>query len=103
VDFDEDGDLGIAAIYFFPDYKTAPEESFVYLRKDGKNHFTASTFSGSARGRWMVMDTGDLDGDGDTDIVLGSCVFETNEDGKKYESRWWDKGTALLILKNNKF
>jgi hypothetical protein len=103
VDFDKDGDLDIAAISFFPDYKNAPEESFVYLQNNGKKGFTASTFPDPARGRWMVMDTGDLDSDGDTDIVLGACVFETNEDGKKYESRWRDQGVALLILKNKTF
>ena len=41
-DFDQDGDLDIAAISFFPDYERSPRESFVYLENQGGLNFTAS-------------------------------------------------------------
>lgn len=41
-------------------------------------NFDAFTFSGSADGRWMAMDAGDMDGDGDLDILLGSMIFGTD-------------------------
>ncbi|MCS1411683.1 MAG: hypothetical protein M2R45_04884 [Verrucomicrobia subdivision 3 bacterium] len=65
-DFDLDGDLDIAAISYFPDYNKAPEESFVLLWNDGAYRFRAQTFPQSYRGRWLTMDAGDLDGDGES-------------------------------------
>ena len=76
-DFDGGGDLDIAAISYFPDYDKSPEESFVFLENIGtKSHleFKPHTFPDSARGRWLTMDVGDVDGDGDLDIVLGGAL-----------------------------
>lgn len=73
-DFDGDGDLDIAAISFFPDYERSPEESFVYLENQGGLNFRAASFPESVRGRWITLDAGDVDGDGDEDVILGSFV-----------------------------
>ena len=74
-DFDNDGDLDIAAISFFPDFSAALRESFVYLENQGGLRFTASTSRELQRGRWMTMDVGDTDGDGDVDVVLGGAYL----------------------------
>jgi hypothetical protein len=50
----------------------------------------------------MVMDAGDLDGDGDTDLVLGSCLMETTPQGKPYEQQWLRTGSSFLILENTR-
>lgn len=97
-DFDEDGDLDIAAISFFPDYDQSPEESFVYLENKGDMKFEASTFTESTAGRWIAMDIGDVDGDGDVDIILGSMIFGT--DYKDYFNTWAKNGIPYLILEN---
>ena len=34
-DFDNDGDLDIAAISFYPDFEIEKRESFVYLQNNG--------------------------------------------------------------------
>ena len=99
-DFDQDGDLDIAAISFFPDYEKSPNESFVYLENKGNMQFTASTFSQCIVGRWLVMDVGDLDGDGDLDIVLGSYI---NGPGAvpAWLKRDWDRfSPSILVLRN---
>jgi hypothetical protein len=97
-DFDQDGDIDIVAISFFPDYENSPEESFIYLENKGNMQFEASTFEGSSEGRWIVMDVGDIDGDGDVDIILGSMIFGT--DYTEYFDKWIDHGLPFIILEN---
>ena len=75
-DFDNDGDPDIAAISYFPDFSEALRESFVYLENQGDLEFTASTSRELTRGRWMTMDAGDIDGDGDVDVVLGGAYLQ---------------------------
>ncbi len=97
-DFDQDGDIDIAAISFFPDYEKSPEESFVYLENKGEMNFEAQTFAGSTDGRWMAMDAGDMDGDGDLDILLGSMIFGT--DHTRYFEKWSDGTLPFAWLEN---
>lgn len=77
-DFDKDGDVDLATISYFPDVKTQPEESFVYLENSGKLHFTPFTIQQYHRGRWITMDAADIDSDGDDDIVIGSLIPKDN-------------------------
>lgn len=100
-DYDLDGDLDIAAISFFPDYLRYPEESFIYLENKGKLKFENYSFAQSSKGRWIVMDAGDMDADGDIDLVLGSFVYlipqgDTTGLGKK----WLSDGPSVIVLEN---
>jgi hypothetical protein len=101
-DFDGDGDLDIAAIAFYPDYQNSPRESFVYLENQGNLKFSPSTFSQCIAGRWIVMDAGDIDGDGDLDIVLGSYVHGPTKVPEFLSQNWEKQGPSLMILKNNR-
>ena len=103
VDFDQDGDLDIAAISFFPDYASAPQESFVYLQNRGNMQFVAHTFAEAQDARWLTMDAGDVDLDGDADIVLGACVRGGSNVPKEVEQRWQREATSVLILRNKLF
>lgn len=98
-DYDHDGDIDIAAISFFPDYKSQPDESFVYYENDGNNNYTLSTIDNPTMGRWIVMDKGDADGDGDTDIILGSLAFEVVPDNGLV-GQWVNKGVGFILLRN---
>ena len=99
-DFDEDGDLDIAAISYFPDYENRPEESFVYYENVGNFEFQASTFEQQPSGKWLTMETGDIDGDGDIDIVLGSAMFMTSEVPSQFRKNWRKRTGGLMVLEN---
>lgn len=99
-DFDGDGDLDIVAISFFPDYEKSPEESFVYLENRGNSRYAAHTFREGISGRWLTMDVGDLDGDGDLDIVLGSYIRGPSKVPSFLSKDWEATGASFLILRN---
>ncbi|MEO6220085.1 MAG: VCBS repeat-containing protein, partial [Ginsengibacter sp.] len=74
-DFDNDGDIDIVSIAFYPDFQKRPEESFIFWENSGDNTYNKYTFSGFAEGRWLTMDAGDMDGDGDQDIIIGNAFI----------------------------
>jgi hypothetical protein len=100
-DFDQDGDLDIAAISFYPDYSAEHPEAFTYLRNDGRLRFTPFTNEASNDGRWMTMDVGDVDGDGDADVVLGGAYIPVGM--LAYPDKLQElteNGPSILLLKN---
>jgi hypothetical protein len=100
-DFDLDGDLDIAAISYFPDYYRYPEESFIYLENRGNLEFKDYSFPQATNGRWIVMDAGDIDSDGDIDLVLGSFVyFKAQGDTTGLGEKWFSSGPSVVLLEN---
>jgi len=100
-DFDNDGDLDIAALSFYPDFSTDRQEAFTYLENQGGLDFMASTSEDVMRGRWMTMDVGDIDGDDDVDIALGGSYLQVGMFA--YPEQYAElarTGPAVLILKN---
>lgn len=71
-DFDLDGDYDLAAIAFNPDFESELVEGFVFLEERGTFDYSASLHPATSDGRWLTMDSGDLDGDGDKDLLLGA-------------------------------
>lgn len=103
-DYDLDGDLDFAVLAFFPDFGNSIEEGFVLLQnKDSQRFiFEPNTFPEASMGRWLVMDKGDFDQDGDVDILLGSFIRLSL--GKEYKSimNGWRNDKADLLLLENK-
>jgi hypothetical protein len=100
-DFDGDGDLDIATIAFFADFKNHPSAGFTYLEQTSPGKFTAHELPIESYGRWLTMEIGDIDQHGIPDIMLGN--FSTPGRGfinqKGYTPQWNEKN-SVIVLKN---
>lgn len=100
-DFDQDNDFDIAAIAFFPDFERYPEESFVYFENKGNNQFIPYTTHEATLGRWIDMELGDYDNDGDQDIILAALNITTTPVPDNILLHWEKENKVMLILKNS--
>jgi mono/diheme cytochrome c family protein len=71
-DFDGDGKLDILATSNFADFKRHPERGIVFLRSAGAYQFRPYAFRAAANNQWNLTATGDLNGDGHPDILVGA-------------------------------
>ena len=101
-DFDQDGDLDFALLATFPDYENHPEYNFVYLENENSKNYTFKQehFTDTKMARWFLMDSADIDGDGDEDIVLSALTYSFTPVPKELEEAWGESYTDLLILEN---
>ncbi|MDX2246430.1 MAG: VCBS repeat-containing protein [Bacteroidia bacterium] len=102
-DFDKDNDMDLAVVSFFPEPKKAPGENFVYLQNENSSNFTFTAYTTelSTVGRWLVMDAGDYDGDGDSDIILGSFYSVPRSNVPEVSGGVETEIPDLLILQNH--
>jgi len=99
-DFDQDGDLDIAAVSFFPGDRSNPYPAFKYFENVKPFQWSSQTFKASNKGKWMNLIQGDFDEDGDTDLLLGSFILNSNMvTGTREEL----KSNSLLFLENKLF
>jgi hypothetical protein len=97
-DFDLDGDLDIAAISFFPDFKKHAEQGFIYFENNGTEYVPQITAM-AATGRWLNLEAADIDQDGDVDILLGALNFY-NGVPSELAQRWKDKNISIIVMRN---
>jgi len=98
-DFDGNGHLDIAAISFFPDYTaTQPIGAALYLGA-GNGAFTLHPLPATDRGRYLTLSAGDLEGDGDLDLVAGTLALQAVPDGGRME-RWLKEGLPFVVWEN---
>lgn len=100
VDFDMDGDLDLFGMSFFPDFGIEGEQSLVYLENKGDWQFEPHQIEGAGDGRWMVMDAGDVDQDGDEDIILGSFTLNSEQISPELMEKWQQENKKVLFLEN---
>jgi len=97
-DFDQDGDLDIGAISFFPDFKNHPDQGFIYFENTPQG-FKPQITRMANKGRWMTMEAFDYDHDGDKDILLGSLTF-ANLVPQDLMTQWRADQVSILVLRN---
>lgn len=101
-DYDRDGDVDIAACAFYPNFDAETPENFVYLEQTENMRFSPKHHPATQEGRWMTMDAGDLDQDGDIDIALGATYIPVGLPTSQMEffEEKLEKGPTLLFLEN---
>lgn len=102
-DFDQDGDVDFGLLSTFPDYQYKKGASFVYLENRDSRKFEFIPYSSAElnNGRWLLMDTGDMDDDGDEDIVLSAFSLSFTPVPPHLEKLWKEKDVDIMILENN--
>lgn len=101
--FDNDGVLDIAAIAYFENFLDAPETAgFAYLENTIEG-FKGYNISGLGHlGRWVAIHAGDVDADGDQDIVLGNLAYGAVGPAQvtnKLRDNWMS-GPNFVLLRN---
>ena len=98
-DFDLDGDLDIASISAFP-AAASPWEAFVYLQNQGNLSFKGFTLAKNVPfQKGLTMDSGDFNGDGKIDLLLGNKYYSSDKTGESQPLFMLLKNTSLLNKK----
>jgi len=100
VDFDQDGDLDLATIAFYDDLQN-PALQFLLFENKGNLTFHPKYVPEAALGKWISMDVGDIDADGDKDIALGAYAHNALE-YTKLIMRGVSEIPSVLILENDR-
>ncbi|MEM9325092.1 MAG: VCBS repeat-containing protein, partial [Bacteroidota bacterium] len=101
-DYDLDGDIDFAVLAFFPEFGQLSREGFVFLENQDTDalRFKSYTFDEAEHGRWLVMDKGDVDGDGDEDLLLGAFMLYPGSAYDAVTEQWIAKKVDLYLLRN---
>ena len=101
-DFDQDGDHDFMIISTFPDYNNNPEYSVVYLENIDENAYSFKTHSIAQANdsRLFLLDMGDVDQDGDTDIIFSGFTYVFTPVPTEITEIWNSNDVDIMILEN---
>jgi len=101
-DFDGDGDKDLLALAYFARYDDGPSAA-LRIYENRNNTWVATTTPEALLGRWLTYDVGDVDNDGDDDVVLGSASLGPGIVPDIMATSWLKSGRTSLLLRNNRF
>jgi hypothetical protein len=101
-DFDQDGDIDFAINCFFPDYGNLLTESFVYLQNDNSNKYAFSSYKteDGLPVKSLTLEKGDIDNDGDIDIILGNFSKSPVPVPQHLDDMWNQADYGLIVFEN---
>lgn len=99
-DFDSDHDLDLFVLAMYPDLEERAQETLVYLENTGNLNFEPAYVEKEPTGKWLVMDAGDVDADGDEDVVVGSNLLLSIPHPEYYDNKWSKSPKSYLVLLN---
>jgi len=100
IDFSSDGKMDIALSAFFPDKK---ENGIIFLENISEStdlQFNALSTKEAVMGRWLIMEKGDFDQDGDDDLALGSYIEGPTNMNRNEIQNWRESSIDLLFFLN---
>lgn len=101
-DFNGDGKPDIAVVSSQPDWRLEKPVSFLLLEQQEELNFSVASVTELNGTQWLSLDSGDIDDDGDIDIILGGMNWVPElkpQERANFQNAVVDQAT-LLILEN---
>ncbi len=101
-DFDQDGDIDLAATAFYQDYKSLPNEGFIYLENVNSENYQFQSYSlkNSDPVKSYTLEKGDIDQDGDMDIIFGLFSWPITQVPESLKNLWQGASYDMTVLFN---